>query len=64
MTSPSKSVPLAEVEALLAAERERCAKVAEDPAKWWDYLDTSRGTHHAIAAAIRSLSPQMIGDEG
>jgi len=56
-----KCLTFAEVEALLAAERERCAKVAAsfEVGPWWRETDIPP----AIAAAIRSLAPQTIGGE-
>ena len=63
MSDLSKSIPLEEVEALLAAERERCAKVASDQEAYRRYREY-RSVGDAIAAAIRSLAPQTIGDEG
>ena len=76
MTNPSKSPTLEEVEALLAAERERCAKVAvkiaidakrianQFPAASVEahYFGRFDAAHEA-AAKIRSLAPQTIGDE-
>lgn len=62
MTSLSKSFSLEEVEALLAAERERCAKVAEVPDAWTPFWH-GQPPPEAIAAAIRSLAPQTIGGE-
>lgn len=60
MTSLSKSFSLEEVEALLAAERERCAKVA---ASWAASNWPTGQTVFAIAAAIRSLAPEPMGGE-
>lgn len=61
-TSLSKSVPLEEVEALLTAERERCARaVLKYAAGFASGVRQSRADE--IAAAIRSLAPQTIGDE-
>ncbi len=50
-----------EVEALLAAERERCAKVAAsfEVGPWWRETDIPP----AIAAAIRSLALQTTVGE-
>lgn len=60
--SAEKSFTLEEIEALLAAERERCAKVALTV---YDWSPTWTGKlHEVIASAIRSLAPQTIGDEG
>ncbi len=62
MPDLSKSFSLEEIEALLAAERERCAKVAEDPKTWWGW-SVGREVGDSVAAAIRSLAPQTIGGE-
>ncbi len=60
MTDLSKTFSLAEVEGLLAAERERCAKVAAS----WAASDWPAGqTVFAIAAAIRNLAPEPMEGE-
>lgn len=63
MSDLSKTFTLAEVEGFLAAERERCAKVAEDPKTWWDDVGAFGSTHDAVAAAIRNLPPKPIEGE-
>lgn len=76
MSDLSKTFSLAEVKGLLAAERERCAKVAvkiaidakrianQFPAASVEahYFGRFDAAHEA-AAKIRSLAPQTIGDE-
>lgn len=57
-----KCLTYEEIEALLTAERERCAKVAEDPKTWWGW-SVGREVGDSVAAAIRSLAPQTIGGE-
>ncbi len=60
MTDLSKTFSLAEVEGLLAAERERCAKAVDA----WTVGDWQRDRSTiAIADAIRNLPPQVIGGE-
>lgn len=55
-TTIGKCLTFAEIEGLLAAERERCAAVAVafDWGPWWH----EDQIQHAIAAQIRSLPPQ------
>ncbi len=70
MSDLSKSFTLEEVEALLAAERERCAKVAEEfsihEPRWdgWSARETAQIICARSARKIRSLAPQTIGGEG
>lgn len=51
-----KCLTYGEIEALLAAERERCAKVADKRAAEWAMA--ARGAAVRLAAEIRNLPPQ------
>jgi hypothetical protein len=61
-TTIGKCLTFAEIEGLLAAERERCAAVAEEFGSgrpWWD-AETVR---FEVAREIRNLPPQTEGSE-
>ncbi len=58
-TTIGKCLTFAEIEGLLAAERERCAAVADDFARRWD--TAGKATLLNIARSIRSLPPQTEG---
>lgn len=58
---PIQSLSEDEIQAFLAAERERCAKVADGWAKDWG-LATSLAAVRLVAA-IRNLPPQAEGGQ-